>query len=202
MKLSSGTLLAVAAVAMLSALAHAQVGWRRDRVMYDSLVDRYRRLQLHSTFLAAGDHISESPLVVVRDRDTVSLATAFEETDGAKLVLFGRNGCNACDWFSARMDSISSTWMDSVLYISTSDSVGLRDVELRVDSAGARMIPAVPLLLVLDRNGRVTNSAVGLKRMLNVLEDLRVQAPSFEQLKSERIAPATQSTSTDTLKRL
>lgn len=201
MKTSSGTLLAFAVVAMLSALAHAQLGWRRDRAMYDSLVEGYRRLQLHSAFLAAGDHISESRLVVVRGRDSVSLATAFAEADGAKFVLFGRNGCNACDWFGARMDSISSTWMDSVLYVSTSEAAGRREVQLRVDSTGARMIPAVPLLLVLDRNGRVTNSAVGLKRILNVLEDLHVPAPSFEQLKNERVAPATASTSTDTLKR-
>lgn len=175
----------VAPIVLGLALIHAHLGWHRDRSAYDELSGDLTKVLMERQFPADGEALANSPLRIIRETDTVSLA---HQVNGREAVIyFERPSCFICSNLAAKLDSLLPTWRDSMVIVRMFENRLREPGELMLDSASSRYMTGVPSILVVDSAGHVRHSVdAGLPPVLRVLEFLGLPAP-YEMLE-ERVA--------------
>ena len=167
----------IALIALLFALGYSQVGWRRDRKVYETVRERLNVVSLQRTFPADGEELGASALRVIRGADTIPLAQLVR---GRKAVIyFGRPDCPSCTWFTAKMDSIFPAWRDSIIEVTSFSKERGVVAGLTLDSASSLVMTGVPAILVVDEAGFVRHSVdAGLPAVTRVLDFVGIPSPS------------------------
>ena len=173
-------LLYLAIACLVLTTAYSQHGWRSDRRVFSTLRRNYDKLLDQNAFLASGDLISDQELRLLHGRDTTLLAAVVAGKNS--VIYIEQRGCPFCDWFEGEMNRRLPSWKDSIMVISlTSHSDSIRGA-YGVPEYVRRTVPGTPVLFVVDSTGLIVSSALGAKRVLNVLNSIGFPSPSFQQM--------------------
>lgn len=171
---------AAALTASIGITAFSQAQWRSDRKVFDALKENYSRLEAQTRFLSSGDRISDQALLLEGASGPTSLA---EQVNGKNRVVYiEQRGCPFCDWFAGEMDRRNANWKDAMMVVSIGSSSDSLRGALRVASASVADVPGTPIVVVVDSTGLVRQAGLGAKRVLNILQLLGTDAPSFEDM--------------------
>lgn len=160
---------------LIAALAHAQLGWKRDHAVAERLSERIAKYTKEQSFPVDGEDIAGSALSVIRGADTVALDEVIRGR--SRVVYFTRPDCAPCKWFAAQMDSILPTWRDSFVVVEPFQRSGRASANLMLDSVSTLSLAGVPTILSVDANGYVHHSAMGLGRVVRILNLVGVPSP-------------------------
>lgn len=177
MSSSLGARAAILAVVapLVAAVAFAQYGWRRDHAVAERLSERIAKYAKEQTFPVDGEDIEASALRVIRGADTVGLGDLVRGR--RRVIYFTRPDCAPCKWFGAQMDSIMPTWRDSFVVVETFRRTENATASLMLDSVSTLSLAGVPTTLSVDAQGFIRHSAMGLGRVVRVLNLDGVPSP-------------------------
>lgn len=168
-------------ITLLGLLAYSQWGWRRADSARARTTSQLIEVEIERTFPQDGDQLLDAPLAVRTQAATRSLASVAQSAH-ARVLLFSRAGCAPCDWLAAQMDSMKAPWQDSTLVVAPFGRRAHRPGFLELDSLSSQALPGVPSVLVLSPDGRIEHSAVGLKRLVTILEMSGRHSPARKML--------------------
>jgi hypothetical protein len=87
--------------------------------------------------------------------------------------------------FASAMEKRNPRWKESLVVVSTSASPDSMRGTLGISPESLSQIPGTPIVLVVDSSGIIRHSALGAKRVLNVLQFIDFDAPTFEDMLRE-----------------
>lgn len=181
--MKTSMLYAVAMTAALVVSGYSQATLRNDRKIFLDLKQNFANLEAQARFLATGDRVIDQPVMLVGPRGATSLV---EEVKGRPSVVYiEQRGCPFCDWFASAMEKRNPRWKESLVVVSTSASPDSMRGTLGIAPESLSQIPGTPIVLVVDSSGTIRHSALGAKRVLNVLQFIDFDAPTFEDMLRE-----------------
>jgi len=169
----------------LLAFVYAEYGWRRDSRILAGTNESFAQVKRERTFPSDGDDLAASPLRVISAADTVAIDRLVKGRKGT-VLLFSRPDCAPCKWFAAQMDSIQPGWRDSVVVVTPYSAKHEYGPLLMLDSASTKVLPGVPATLIVDVDGYVQHSALGLRKVLRMFNINHVPSPNAERIAAYR----------------
>ena len=181
--MKTSMLFPVALTAALFISGYSQTTLRNDRKVFLDLKQNFANVEAQARFLATGDRVTDQPVMLVGPRGATSLA---EEVKGhGRVVYIEQRGCQFCDWFASAMDKRNPRRKESMVVISTSADPDSINGNLGISQESHSQIPGTPIVLVIDSIGMIRQSGLGAKRVLNVLQFIGVDAPTFDDMLRE-----------------
>jgi len=173
--LRTASIVVVIVAPLIAALAHAQLGWKRDHAVAERLSERIAKFTKEQAFPVDGEDLAGSALQIIRGADTVALEEVIRGRAG--VVYFTRPDCAPCKWFAVQMDSILPTWRDSFVVVEPFQRSGPTGASLMLDSVSTLALAGVPTILSVDAKGYVHHAAMGLGRVVRILNLVGVPSP-------------------------